>query len=244
MLEVLGDVGAHSGELLEIGAGTGWQAKALSERGYQVQAIDLASSRYAGERVWPITDYDGQHIPFPDASFDIVYSSEMLEYIVDQDAFQREIARVLKPDGVAVHLLPTTGWRLWTTLSHHPAMLVRATRLASRKLGLGSGSVETLPTNNSPGADQTHGPLGRLRSFLFPRRHGNVGNVFSEMYRFSRLGWGGIFRSTGWRIVERKPVWLFYTGNALLAEKLPLGARRGLSRMLGAAAHIFAVRKS
>ena len=44
--------------LLEFGAGTGTQARALAERGMDVVAIDLAVSGYAQDRVFPVIDYD------------------------------------------------------------------------------------------------------------------------------------------------------------------------------------------
>jgi len=105
-----------SGDLLEIGAGTGWQSKALSDAGYRVDAIDLPAasdiSNHARNREWPIRDYDGAHIPYPDNSFDIVYSSNVLEHVVDLDTLTAEMRRVLRPGGIALHLLPNSKWRL------------------------------------------------------------------------------------------------------------------------------------
>ena len=53
--------------VLEIGAGTGQQALELQRRGFAVTAIEIADSNYAGDRVFPIEDYDGRTIPLPDA---------------------------------------------------------------------------------------------------------------------------------------------------------------------------------
>ena len=73
VLALLAKHGVRGGRLLEIGAGTGEQARALSARGYDVTAIDLEGSRYASDRVWPVIDYDGSVFPFEDNSFDIVF---------------------------------------------------------------------------------------------------------------------------------------------------------------------------
>ncbi|KAB2928379.1 MAG: methyltransferase domain-containing protein [Dechloromonas sp.] len=104
--------------LLEIGAGTGWQAHDLAQRGYQVSAIDLPASKYAEDRVFPVIDYDGQTIPFDDSVFDIVYTSNLLEHIPHLDSFQKEIRRVLQADGFVIHVLPSGSWRFWSNLSH------------------------------------------------------------------------------------------------------------------------------
>ncbi|MFZ4790961.1 MAG: hypothetical protein ACOYMW_08735, partial [Candidatus Competibacteraceae bacterium] len=45
--------------ILEIGAGSGWQANYLSERGYWIDAVDIPESQYLEKRVFPIILYDG-----------------------------------------------------------------------------------------------------------------------------------------------------------------------------------------
>jgi 2-polyprenyl-3-methyl-5-hydroxy-6-metoxy-1,4-benzoquinol methylase len=106
------------GKILEIGAGTGWQAKSLQDMGYDVNAIDIAGSEYSMARVWPVVEYDGKKIPYGDHVFDIVFSSNVLEHVHDIYDFQYEIRRVLKKDGVAVHVLPSGSWRFWTNITH------------------------------------------------------------------------------------------------------------------------------
>jgi SAM-dependent methyltransferase len=105
-------------EILEIGAGTGWQARRLSELGFKVHAIDVADSNYSAARVWPVDAYDGKLIPFPNASFDYVFSSNTLEHIPHVSEFQSEIHRVLRPQGRALHLVPSATWRVWTNLTN------------------------------------------------------------------------------------------------------------------------------
>ncbi len=107
-----------TGRLLEIGAGAGWQAKTLQENGYDVSGIDIATSNYRADMIWPVTEYDGYRIPFEDATFDIVFSSNVLEHIPHVVEFQKEIHRVLKPGGRAIHLMPSGTWRCWTNLTH------------------------------------------------------------------------------------------------------------------------------
>lgn len=104
--------------LLEIGAGTGWQARDLAQLGYQVSAIDLPASKYAEDRVFPVIDYDGHILPFDDGAFSIVYTSNLLEHVPNLAAFQQEIRRVLHPDGFVIHVLPSSSWRFWSNISH------------------------------------------------------------------------------------------------------------------------------
>lgn len=107
-----------AGKVLEIGAGTGWQAQALQYLGLDVQAIDLNSSIHKENRIFPVIDYDGCTIPFGDGAFDVVFSSNVLEHIPRLQSFQQEIHRVLKTGGVAVHIVPSGTWRFWTNITH------------------------------------------------------------------------------------------------------------------------------
>ena len=45
-------------------------------------------------------------IPFPDNTFDFIFSMAAIEHVADHDLMTRECARVLKPDGIAVHRYP------------------------------------------------------------------------------------------------------------------------------------------
>ena len=64
--------------ILEIGAGAGWQSRALAQMGFAVEAVDVASALHADTRVFPVEEYDGRHLPFADESFDVVFSSNVL----------------------------------------------------------------------------------------------------------------------------------------------------------------------
>jgi SAM-dependent methyltransferase len=117
-LEIVVRLMPDSGKLLEVGSGAGWQAFRLAEKGYDVSAIDLVSSNLKAYQIWPVIDYDGVRIPFGDNTFDIVFSSNVLEHISELRLFQQELHRVLDSDGLAVHIVPSGLWRWWTNITH------------------------------------------------------------------------------------------------------------------------------
>lgn len=231
VLEVL----PTGGKLLEIGAGAGWQAKALSDAGFEVTAIDIESGGYEEQRVWPVKSYDGVKIPFPDSSFDIVFSSNVLEHIPHGEEFQSEIRRVLRPQGRAVHVLPTATWRFWTSLAHYAFLGRLGVAILHRS--------DKDPLEGAIKRARRRSLRQKLRRALFPARHGEVGNTVSELYLFSRLRWRPLFERTGWKLDEVYPVGLFYTGYMVAGPSCGIRTRQLLSRALGSSGLIYVLRK-
>jgi ubiquinone/menaquinone biosynthesis C-methylase UbiE len=71
-------------------------------------ALRAAARRAAerGFRRWGFHRASCTALPFGDRQIDVVIASHILEHLEDDEAVVREIMRVLKPDGVAVVLLP------------------------------------------------------------------------------------------------------------------------------------------
>jgi SAM-dependent methyltransferase len=223
--------------ILEIGAGTGVQAMELARLGFNVTAIEIPDSNYAQSRVFPITDYDGRCIPLPDSSVDIVFSSNVLEHVPDLAQMHSEIRRVLRPDGYCIHVMPTHGWRFWTTLTSIPDAIVYPV-----------ASIPQLVPRALPGRAELRrlgGAWYRTARYvggrILQRRHGDRGNVISELWLFHPRWWRRNFRENGFSIVHDEPMGLFYTGNMLLGAALGFPQRQRLSGLLGSACHLFKI---
>lgn len=214
--------------VVDIGAGTGRQASRLSALGYDVVAVDLPSSSYARERVFEVHDYDGRTLPFECGTVDVIFSSNVLEHIADHASFFAECHRVLANDGVAIHILPTASWRLWTTLAYYPWLFKRAIALflgrASRKSAASEGIGASALRN------------------LVPTRHGERGNVLTEAWYFSESWWRRQFHAHGFHVECCRPCGLFYTGTALFGLAIPIGWRTWLAEFLGSSCKIYVLR--
>ncbi|MEP6574242.1 MAG: class I SAM-dependent methyltransferase [Gemmatimonadota bacterium] len=221
--------------ILEIGAGAGWQSRRLAELGHEVVAIDVALSEYEAARVWPVAEYDGRHIPFPDATFDVIFSSNVLEHIPHVREFQSEMLRVLRPGGMSIHILPTGSWRWWSSLTYYLHRVRSAAALASGS-GTASGASASLARARRRGLS------GTLARAVLPPRHGELGNVITELALFSRFRWRRLFRECGWTIVLDRPTGLFYTGYSAFGASSSLAVRRSASLLLGSACRIFVLR--
>lgn len=217
--------------LLELGAGDGWQARALDANGFRTVAIDIDNEREDAGRHFDVHRYDGRVLPFPDGSFDVVFSSNVLEHLLDFPAIQREIARVLRPGGIALHCLPTATWRWVTTLTHP----FYALRWVIRRL---------LAATPAPSSVRLRHPfdlgfLGMLRTGLFSPRHGEEGSLVSEHWLFSRWAWQRRFRDCRWMVRRRIPCGLFYSGNELCGSALSATSRRRLAKLFGSSTALY-----
>jgi SAM-dependent methyltransferase len=225
------------GRILELGAGTGAQARALVARGFRVSAVDVHSSAYTPHRVFEVIDFDGRRLPFQNGRFDAVFSSNVLEHVPDLDAVHQEITRVLTPGGYCVHVLPSSAWRFWTSVSAFPNVVPTMRHLLPqlKPAALSRAEIRRL----APIAREAVRELARP---FVPVRHGEFGNALTELWRFSRMHWMRHFRAHGFVVERVRAMGLFYTGYMYFGADLDLETRERLAKVLGSACNLFVVR--
>lgn len=96
--------------VLDVGCGPGHYSLALEARGAMVAAVELSHAQLCGGAHLPRGPVvgDARSLPFPDATFDAVLCSNMLEHTPDPLIAIDEIERVLRPGGWAY--LSWTNW--------------------------------------------------------------------------------------------------------------------------------------
>ena len=110
---------------LDVGCGAGYSLmKAFTELECEVQGIDPEPGAHGVGRftqgLWkerPIIQANAEQLPFPDASFDVVYSSHVLEHVNSEEYALQEMKRVLKPNGVLIIGMPTAAMSCIALLS-------------------------------------------------------------------------------------------------------------------------------
>lgn len=140
--------------ILDVGAGTGEMTVLLANMGYKVTGIDLTPAMLAIARQKvdklgiPVTLVEGraEQLPFPDGSFDVVFSRHLFWTLPQPIAAIREWARVTRPGGM---IAIADGW--WSA-PDRDLRLRRAIGKPLRRLFEGR-------THEHPGYDQISSQL-------------------------------------------------------------------------------------
>jgi SAM-dependent methyltransferase len=111
-IELVPPPGAGASLALDISAGDGLSSRMLAERGWRV----ISTERRTRRPGWVAVDLNGD-LPFRDAQFDLALMLEVIEHLADIPHALGEIARVLKPGGVAI--LSTPNRLNVTSRIHH-----------------------------------------------------------------------------------------------------------------------------
>ncbi len=97
-------------DVLDVGCGAGVEVVRLARAGARTTGVDIAESAITLARQnleqqglqARLEVADGEHLPFPDASFDFVFAHGVVQYTGNDRAMVAEIHRVLRPGGLAV----------------------------------------------------------------------------------------------------------------------------------------------
>jgi SAM-dependent methyltransferase len=98
--------------VLDFGCGSGRHVYEYRDAGYLAFGFDVvnAASLRSPEdcAFFRVSEKaEDPRLPFDDATFDLVYSTSVLEHVSDHRAALSEMARVLKPGGVSLHHFPS-----------------------------------------------------------------------------------------------------------------------------------------
>jgi SAM-dependent methyltransferase len=218
-------VGDLSGRrILEVGSGYGAMlAYGCLAKGLDIQGVEPSKRAYDGryeiaqqllaENNLPparISEGVGENLPFADASFDVVYSFQVLEHVQDPRRVLAEAWRVLKPGGTLYCNAPNyrTFFEGHYNVLWFPYWSKPLAKLYLRALGRNPALVDHLNFLDEPS----------LRAWL------------EEICRFRiESDWG----LADWAKRMRAPVFSAYT-NSSLVRVARLGERLGVLRLLAA----------
>lgn len=229
-------------QVLELGGKTGFQAAILASWGCKITSLDIDIPAATSKTYWPVRLFDGVHISAEDASFDMIYSSHMLYWVLHKPEFFVEMRRVLKPGGLGIHVMPTVAWRTLTSLTYYPFCLLRAGFVLRRKFSARTREGASATEQAAP-AGRRDGLLRRACRLTVCPPLGPAPSAFHEWRQWRRSRMVSLFAAQGFETLTVIPLHLFYSGHFLFGARLSFSARRRLSMLLGSASCVFVIRR-
>lgn len=149
----------HAGKkVVEIGGGMGTDLAQFARHGAVVTDFDLSAGHLEHARrnfrlrglTGEFVHGDGENIPFPDNTFDVVYSNGVIHHTPDTAGVVRHMFRILKPGGKAIIMVyAEESWHYWR--EQVIRLGVENGNLAGRSMGwIMSGSVEKSTKGQRP----------------------------------------------------------------------------------------------
>ncbi len=106
-------------DILDVGCGSGANSIVLAQKGHRLHGVDISETAIEQYRRH---GFDGRvadiesGLDYPDASFDLVYCSEVIEHMTSPETLASEVSRVLKPGGLFVLSTPNSAFWLYRLL--------------------------------------------------------------------------------------------------------------------------------
>ncbi len=199
---------------LELGAGDGFQSRLLAHYVADLVVSDyrpsLANLPARPGMTYQMCDAERVDEVFAAQQFDLIFSSNMLEHLPQPERALRGMQRVLKDDGVTIHLIPSPFWKLCQMIGFFPnAVISRLERWRQRRNAASAGKIEQAAEiawdNNPKVAGRQYSYLRRL---LWPTPHGVSGSNRAEFTAFSPARWRSMFARADFEVaaVLRGPV--------------------------------------
>jgi SAM-dependent methyltransferase len=228
-------------KLLEVGGGNGLLAKKLADMGFAVTSIDPSP---AEPLHFPVEKGDCTKLPFEDNSFDVIFSSCVLEHIDRLDIAFLEMGRVLKRDGVMVHAVPAHYSMIYTMITQPIGYLIKIGLMF--KYGFKFlAKLFSKPATPSPAQKQTTGESGpsvfskaNLKlalgyanpiRFFIPWPHGVAQSCFEEIRDWKPEVWRRKFEQGGLKVVDTISLPLAYSMHVVFPYRF-MGFRYWLGR--------------
>jgi 2-polyprenyl-3-methyl-5-hydroxy-6-metoxy-1,4-benzoquinol methylase len=208
--------------ILDVGCGTGLNARHLAAMGHLVVGTDVSSVaierfKQSGFDGFVCDMEKGAGLALPDASFDLVFASEVIEHIADTATFLAELNRLVRPGGTLILSTPNSAFWPYRLLGlagrtssevQHPGHVRFFSRRSLASVIESAGfAVETMSARHiyfvlGAGLGDPFAPVLRRLGFAIEPRFATGGH-FWQLGRFAERASG--FWADTLIVVARKP---------------------------------------
>ena len=196
---------------LEIGAGNGFQSRILSkyiDYLYCTELNETRLNRCENNKIsYRICDAEKINDYFDSCYFDLIFSSNLLEHLPSPDLAIRGSGKILKDNGIMIHIIPssfiaTIRILLWypnLAISLIENMLSKSSKNNDKETSLSPELVLNKSGNNLKLFSKQKSNLNKI---IVPRPHGVSNNIFQEVMAFRKRRWVKEFNNQGFNVLK------------------------------------------
>lgn len=198
-------------KILEIGGGDGIKSMLLHNLGYEMTCVDIKPWE---KQFYHVEKIEKNQLPFASKTFDVVLSANVIPVVSEKKQFFTELDRVLKNDGIIIHVVPSYWWSIFTNFWHYvfiPKYLIRSMLIKKATPTVSDSGNSSHPQEDT----EVSSKIKRL--FLHPL--GDGPSFLHETFYFRKNSWIRLFKSHNYDIVEIKAEPLFFTAYGVFKNK-------------------------
>ncbi len=187
---------------IEVGGGDGYQSRLLKKYIKHFACTEYDEHIFNKMNRLEGVDYlrlDVAEIEshFPQKYFDLIFSSNVLEHVIDIGTALRGMRKVLKDDGVMIHVMPNRMWKFVQMILWIPCKSIANLRKRSYT---DEGHLEMQAQNRLRGI----GMLKKLLNNLNPKTHGINQSNYKEYIEFGKGPWTEKITKAGFQVKSIK----------------------------------------
>jgi len=200
---------------LELGAGDGFQSKLLARYAQYLLSTDYNARRLLEESntniEYKLCDVEDIDQCCTSDTYDLIFSSNLMEHVQRRQEVFGKIARLLKDDGVTIHVMPSCFLKVcWVGLFHFNLFIEFLEvitkpggfkkifhKVFKRPEGKRSSENFELHTNNPKSPPRTV-----VQRFIWPSRHGEYASHWQEFLAYRKKNWINLMESEGLEVIQ------------------------------------------
>lgn len=168
-------------QVLDVGCGDAYQSYLWAQLVAEVVPTDFTTDRLE-RRIPNFVLCSATHLPFQTNSFDVIFSSHVLEHIGDRRSFLLEQRRVCKDGGLIIIIVPTSFWKSIQLLTHYLDFVYR-------------GFLGIIIASRKQSVSQKRKTMTECLSRILPKTHGEFKSNKEEILFYKSESWLNFLRN-------------------------------------------------
>jgi len=206
-------------EGLELGAGDGFQSTLLTKFVSHLISTEYNSKRLKKTKTktieYRICDAEQLEKYFKKNQFDLIFSSNLLEHLVNPNKTLISIYDLLRADGITIHVLPNPFWKIISLWLYIPNNILRFLNSKTKNNGHKNNQnqneiclhKEEKKGNKIKRGSGNNPKLVKKRKssiyrFLIQEPHGVSSNNIIEIFAFSKFRWNKEFKKANLNLIR------------------------------------------